>query len=280
MYGHNLVAIYQSFSDAEKVRDRLMAEGFIASDVRLSGDRAARPATVQREEEPGFWAWLFGDVPDTDRTVYRTHLQANRAIVSVLVRDEARRERALDIMEEFDPIDVDDQGTGGPPPVQRMSTTMPPPGRAGAPVTGAVPPAAAQRGTEQVIPVVKEELSVGKRVTERHYRVRTHVVEKPIEEQVMLRDERVTIEHRPVSGAAAARPGMPQEREVEIVERHEEPVAEKHGRVAEEIVVRKEVTERPETVRGTVQETRVDVDKDAAAAATGTAAPRNPNIRR
>ena len=55
--------------------------------------------------------------------------------------------------------------------------------------------------TEQVIPIVKEELAVGKRASERRYRVRTYVVETPVEEQVRLRDERVIVERRPASGA-------------------------------------------------------------------------------
>lgn len=79
-----------------------------------------------------------------------------------------------------------------------------------------------------------------------------------------LRDERVEIEHRPVSTARPGATAMPQQGEMEIVERHEEPVAEKHGRTTEEIVVRKEVIQHPETVRGTVRETKVDVDKERA----------------
>ena len=55
---------------------------------------------------------------------------------------------------------------------------------------------------------------------------------------------------------------MPQEREIEVVERHEEPFAEKRMTANEEVVVRKEVVERPETVRGTVRETKVEVDKE------------------
>src|ERR1700730_10757071 len=34
---------------------------------------------------------------------------------------------------------------------------------------------------EQILPVGKEELAVGKRASERHYRIRTYVVETPIE---------------------------------------------------------------------------------------------------
>ena len=81
------------------------------------------------------------------------------------------------------------------------------------------------REREEVIPVVKEELEVGKRVTERRYRVKSYIVERPIEKTVTVRDERVEIEHRPISRTGDL--SMPQEREIEVIERHEEPFAEK-----------------------------------------------------
>jgi len=121
---------------------------------------------------------------------------------------------------------------------------------------------------EEVIPVVKEELEVGKRATERRYRVRSYVIEQPVEKTVTVRDERVEIEHRPISRTGEL--SMPQDREIEVVERHEEPVVEKRRTANEEIVVRKEVVERPETVRGTVQETKVEVEEEPAATAAAT----------
>ena len=102
--------------------------------------------------------------------------------------------------------------------------------------------------TEQVIPVVKEELAVGKTASERRYRIRTYVVESPVEEQVKLRDERVIVERRPASGTVGSDAGAMQERVFEVTERHEEPVVEKRAREAEEVVVRKEADERVETV--------------------------------
>jgi stress response protein YsnF len=132
-------------------------------------------------------------------------------------------------------------------------------------------PAPAGEG-EQVIPVVKEELAVGKRPVERRHRIRTYVVERPIEEPVNLRDERVVVERRPVSGEHAVDPGALQEREVEVVERHEEPVVAKTARATEEVVVRKDTQERTERVRDTVRETKVEVDKQAAGGKPTTAA--------
>ena len=55
---------------------------------------------------------------------------------------------------------------------------------------------------EQVIPIPKEELRVGKRQVQsaKAYRVSTTVVEVPVEEQVNLRAETVVIERRPTKG--------------------------------------------------------------------------------
>jgi stress response protein YsnF len=273
MYGHNLVAVYPTHQDAERVKGKLIAAGVAAASIRISDEAntPTAPSSVGEREEPGFFAWLFGDAPEDDRACYDTHLRQNRAILSVHAEDQDCHLRALDIMEEARPIRLDDQarvsgmsGREGAIGASDQSANRP---SAGARMAQA---STQSRGQEQVIPVVKEELSVGKQATERHTRVRVYTVSRPVEKEVTLRDERVTIERWPATGTAAA--GTPQDRTIDVIERHETPVAEKHGRVAEEIVVRKEVTERPESVRGTVQETKVEVEKERA----GGPPPRKP----
>jgi len=57
----------------------------------------------------------------------------------------------------------------------------------------------------EVIPVTEEQLKVGKRdVSHGRVRVRTYVVEEPIQESVNLREERVQVERRPVDRLATA----------------------------------------------------------------------------
>lgn len=51
---------------------------------------------------------------------------------------------------------------------------------------------------ETTIPVLEEELQVGKHAAEGEVRVHTTVTEQPVEEQVHLREERVAVERRPV----------------------------------------------------------------------------------
>jgi len=120
---------------------------------------------------------------------------------------------------------------------------------------------AADYGREQVIPVAEEELRVGKRdVSHGRVRVRSYVVETPVEEDVTLHDERVEVEHRPVDRLVAAGDQAFDERTVELEETSEEAVVSKDARVTEEVVVKKRADDRTEKVSDTVRRTKVDVD--------------------
>jgi uncharacterized protein (TIGR02271 family) len=127
---------------------------------------------------------------------------------------------------------------------------------------------------DEVIPIAEEELHVGKRqVGQGRVRIQSRVVERPVEEQVTLREERVDVERRPVSGTTQAGTlgGDPfQERTIEMEERSEEAVVSKEARVVEEVVVRKDVEQRTETVSDTVRRTEVDVEDERNVRGTGT----------
>ena len=126
------------------------------------------------------------------------------------------------------------------------------------------------RGTEVRIPVVEEDISIGKREVERgHVRIYSRVTEHPVEEAVRLREEKVTVERRPVDRPATDADFAAAAKEViEMTETAEEPVVSKRARVVEEVVVQKEVTEHTETVRGTERHTEVDVQREPETATT------------
>ena len=115
---------------------------------------------------------------------------------------------------------------------------------------------------EQVIPIAKEELRVGKRQVEnaKAYRVRTTVVEVPVEERVNLRAETVVIERRPTKGTTVRGGESFQDHTIEVHEMHEEPVIGKVITQPEEMVIYKTLSERTATVRETVRQTQVNVD--------------------
>jgi uncharacterized protein (TIGR02271 family) len=127
----------------------------------------------------------------------------------------------------------------------------------------------------EVIPVAEEELHVSKRdVNHGRVRVRSYVVERPVQEQVSLREENVHVERRPVTDATRTGTGsgdaLFQERTIEMDETREEAVVSKEARVTEELVVRKDVDQRTETVSDTVRSTKVEIEDERGKRVTGT----------
>ena len=137
-----------------------------------------------------------------------------------------------------------------------------PAGDAAAYRAGSSDGAAASRDEEVVIPVVEEELQVGKRQVERGgVRINRRVTESPVEETVRLREEQVHVERHPVDRPLSDRDGAAfRDGFLEVKAVSEEPVVRKAAHVVEEVVVGKEVLERTETVQDTVRRTDVDVE--------------------
>ncbi len=121
---------------------------------------------------------------------------------------------------------------------------------------------------ELVLPVIQEELQVGKRQVESGgVRVTTDVKSTPVEEQVTLREEKIDIERRPVNRAVtdadmtAFKNGV-----IEVTTTGEEAMISKQARVVEEVRVGKHATQHTETVRDSVRRTDVQIEQLAAPA--------------
>ncbi len=119
---------------------------------------------------------------------------------------------------------------------------------------------------EERVPLVQEELRIGTRQVSRGgARIRSVIREAPAEEQVELSEEHVDIENRPaerrMSREDVESGGLLKERIFEIREMREEPVITKEAFVREEVIVRKTVQERTETIRDTVRRTEVEVEE-------------------
>ena len=248
-----VVAVFNSRSDAERAYQAVLSSGVSEDHIRLSdkgrsqldGSGGSGPTS-----EGGIWDWLFGsDVSEADRRVYEDHMAGGGTALSVLVDSPsvANLDRVEDLLEQYNPVEVHEEQ------VTAESNLL-------GTETGELGNAAQGAAREEVIPLPEEELKVGKRATETTKRIRTYVIEEPVEKDVQLRDEGTVIERRPATGAM---PGQPMEREYEVRELHEEPVAQKEVRAGEELVVRKEATERTETVADTVKKTKTDIDKPA-----------------
>jgi uncharacterized protein (TIGR02271 family) len=119
------------------------------------------------------------------------------------------------------------------------------------------------------IPVVQEQLKVGKREVQRGgVRVFSRVVETPVNETIGLREEHVNVERRPVNEPISAVDSSAfKEQTIEMRETAEEAVVEKSARVVEEVMINKEVTQREQQINDTVRHTEVEVEQLGAGAA-------------
>ncbi|MFT3925427.1 MAG: YsnF/AvaK domain-containing protein [Myxococcales bacterium] len=113
-----------------------------------------------------------------------------------------------------------------------------------------------------VIPVVAEELEVGKRVVESGgVRVSTHVRSVPVEKTVTIREEHVRIERRTIDRPVAERDAAFQDRAYELKASAEEPYITKRAHVVEEIRVHKDASEHEERIQDRLRHTEVDVSE-------------------
>jgi len=121
----------------------------------------------------------------------------------------------------------------------------------------------AERAGDVTLPVIEEEMRVGKRqVQSGAVRIVQEVHERPVEETIRLREEHIRVERRPVDRPISPeRIGEIHDRTFEITESREEPVVSKTARIKEEVVVHKETGEREEKVRGTVRSSDVRVEQ-------------------
>jgi uncharacterized protein (TIGR02271 family) len=117
-------------------------------------------------------------------------------------------------------------------------------------------------GTEEVVPVYEEQLRVGERdVSHGRMRIRSYVVETPVNEQVSLRRESVQVERKPVDRRRGGRCIVPG-RVIEAEERAEEAVVGKETRVKEELTLRKTTDDPMQDIRDTVRHTEVEIEDE------------------
>lgn len=267
----NLTAFFDERDDAEEAVDKLRSLGLTDASVRLiGGDEYASRA---HDDDKGFWESISDFFfPDEDRATYAEGLRRGGYLVTVSAIPSEYYDQALDILDDEGSIDVDErsaswrsEGWTGASTVDATDSSYSGVREAGYADTSDA--ATARRsgsiGDEEVIPVVEEQLRVGKRdVNLGRVRVRSYVVEEPVSEQVNLREDRVEIERRPVDRALSGNEQAFTDRTIEAEEHVEEAVISKEARVKEEIALRRQSEERTETVSDTVRHTEVEVEDE------------------
>ncbi len=254
-----VVGLFNSTTEAQNIKHELVSEGYSAENIRVVANEQSTGTTGgyasssgSAAQDTGVMASIknffgsFTDADESDRNYYSEGVSRGGALLTATVPDN----RAADLaakLERYGARDVNAETSGA----------------VGTSNTAARTQAVDRSSAENVaIPVVEEELQVGKRQVRRGgVRVYSHVVETPVEENIQLREEHVRVQrnavNRPASEAdfQAVKGGA-----IELTETAEEAIISKQARVVEEVTVGKDVTQRTEKVKDTVRHTEVEVE--------------------
>ncbi|MBV9501824.1 MAG: YsnF/AvaK domain-containing protein [Acidobacteriaceae bacterium] len=279
-----VVAVFRNRSEAESAAADLKANGIPEKNVYIgsysdTGDSSSNTRTWQEthQHEGGIKGWfksLFGqdDAEASDSVYYENAANRGEVLLSLDV-DDQNVDRVTSILQNHNPIDVGEETTkiGQQTTARAAASASPAP-------TSSTKTKSKDADLPKSIPVVEEDLQVGKRqILRGGVRVYSRVREQPVEETVRLREEHVRVERQPANRSVEAGDLQAGRDEViEVQEFAEEPVVQKQARVVEEVRVSKDASERTETVRDTVRRREVNVENlgkgDTATAASTTKA--------
>jgi uncharacterized protein (TIGR02271 family) len=250
---HTVIGIFNSADEAQDAVQQLLENGYNDNEVDYSGSATNYSGTdTHNDNESGisrFFKNLFGDNDESKRY---SNAARNRYVVTVHAASEEEARRASNLLDGYGAIDTDENDgtyTGNGNDTYQSSDTS-----------------ADYRfnDTDNVnkkIPVIEEELNVGKKVVQTGgVRIRSRIVEKPVEETIRLREERVNVERNKVNRPASDDDFNNLEDTIEVKEHAEIPVVNKDARVVEEVGVNKSVNERKETIRDNVRRQDVEVE--------------------
>ena len=253
-----IVGLFKNRDEAQSIKHDLINDGYSADSIRVvdkdgapvsfNGQTDGAQTKTDSSADTGFAASIssffrsFTGSDPEDEKHYTSGVESGGSFLAITVPDD-RAEATAARLESYGAKSVDEQaGTAKSAKPLTSTNTV---------------------GAGQKLDVVEEELVVGKRQVQRGgIRVYSHVAERPVEEQISLRDERVVVERRPVNRAATeADFSAFKEGSIELTETAEEAVVSKQARVVEEVVIGKNVSERKETIKDTVRRTDVEVEK-------------------
>jgi uncharacterized protein (TIGR02271 family) len=297
---HTVIGLFDNRSEAQAAMQDLIQEGFVRENIDISNRNVTDSTDISADTVStgsgsgggisGFFKSLFG-VDETTANTYTNVANDADAILSVQVDSDERARRAAEILDRNGAIDVDERGaqyseqnynqsnynqdnynqsnySQGSYNQQNLSETADTSATTGNYTNtegGSTATNQNNTNTEDniVIPVIEEQLQVGKREVEQAgARIRSRVVERPVEASVRLREEHVVVNRHPVNRAVTdADVSNFKEGDITLTERSEEAVVGKQARVVEEVEIGKQVTEREETVSDTVRRTDVEVEE-------------------
>ncbi len=265
-----ITALFDKRSDADAAEARLKASSVDAGHIRVH-DQSSEGYSADKNSthtDVGMWGSVKNAfLPDEDRHTYEEGVRRGGFLLTADVSEE-HVDTAVKVLEEADTVDIDERSNQW-----RQSGWNAPAAATGAAAyaygsetnkTGVGSGYADATATgEQVVPIVEEQLVVGKREVDRGgARVRSYVTEIPVHEQIKLREERINVQRRAVDRPLTDADDAFRERTIDMTATGEEAVVGKTARVVEEVVVSKTAGERVEQIDDTVRRTDVEIEED------------------
>jgi stress response protein YsnF len=278
-----VVAIFNSKNEADNAEEQLLSNGFDSDDIDVSEGRTSSRGH-EHEGESGitrFFKNLFGSSDHQSERYSR--VAENGYVVTVYADSDLNAQRAADLLDSYGAIDVDenyeknfshnykgdvsDQDYSGNVGDENYRENVNDENyRRNVGDVSYGKNARDENDSDlrnKTIPIIEEDIKVGKKeILTGGVRIRSRIIERPVEENIRLREEHIRVDRNKVDRAATddelenIETGT-----VELREHAEVPEVRKTSRVVEEVSLDKEVKHRDEVVRDTVRKTEVDVEK-------------------
>lgn len=245
-----VIGIFDSATEAQQAIQQLVSNGFMRDQIDVSAQ-----ATTQQGGTSG---QLEGDNSHSNffKSLFDDHKEANTysevarrgRVVTVHASSSEQAQSAARILDQYGAVDVNERTGYYGNTADRSASNM-------------------EAGTS--IPIIEEELQVGKRVVETGgVRLRSRIIERPVEEHLRLREEHVHLErhavNRPVNEADLSNF---KEATIELTEHAEVAIVNKEARVVEEVIISKKVEEQEQIITDSVRSTDVEVERLSASQA-------------
>ena len=235
-----VVGLFNTTTQAEQVKQTLVNEGFDSSDIKIvandHNDGHAEGEGIGHKISHFFSSLTGGD--DKSNEYYAQGVDKGRALLSVDT-DEADAEEVAALLQQHG-ARIEEGAYGGSDPYAQQTRTS---------------------AAGEVIPIVEEQLVVGKREVDRGgVRVFSRLVQEPVSADVTLRDEAIAVERRIVDRPATEADFQTGTAAFELHASGEEVVVGKTSRVVEEVLVGKEASQHTEAIHDTLRRTEIEVE--------------------
>lgn len=241
-----VVAVYDTEQNASAALTSLVSAGYRTGDISvIRNEGEAEKAGLH---EPGVWKRLFGrDLEHDEAAVLGQSFKEGSVIVVVRV-PESHAPTVMSLLDRHKPVDVLDRAKAY--------------GLAGVTSAAVEDRIPAKSADQEMLRLAEEQINVGKRLVESgHTCVRRYVVEKPVDANITLHEEHVEVIRRAISDPANVTDTDWSDKTIEVTDTIEEAVVDKTAHVVEEVLIRKQGSDRTQTVHDTVRRQQVLVER-------------------